>query len=104
MTSRRDVEQDIRRQLARDAQIGEAQLRQANVTTVDSVLDYLVERSYGSAARLLDAMDLLGAEGQGARALLNRASRRAADPIPPGLPKPFAPPDAPRPGRLDGPA
>jgi hypothetical protein len=43
-------------------------------------------------------MDLLGSEDLTARALLNRASRRAGDPIPPGLAKPFTPLDAPRPG------
>ena len=94
---RRDVEMDLRRQLSRDAVIGEAQLRRGSVTTVDSVLDYLVSRSYGSAERLLDARDLLGEQDQGARALLMRASRRAADPIPAGPPKPFSAPDAPRP-------
>lgn len=64
----------------------------------DSVIDYLVRRAYGDPARLLDAMDLLGSEDLTARALLNRASRRAGDPIPPGLAKPFTPLDAPRPG------
>jgi hypothetical protein len=48
------------------------------------VLDYLVERSFGSADRLLDARDLLGEPDLEARALLLRASRRAADPIPSG--------------------
>jgi hypothetical protein len=70
--------------------------------TVDAVLDYLVSRSFGSADRLLDARDLLGAQDQGARALLLRASRRAADPIPPCPPRPFAPPDAPRRGLMTG--
>jgi hypothetical protein len=89
------VEQDFRHRLAGDAQIGEAQLRHGSMTTVDSVLDYLVSRSYGSADRLLSARDLLGANDHGARALLLRASRRAADPIPAGPPKPFSAPDAP---------
>jgi hypothetical protein len=71
---------------------------------VDSILDYLLERSYGSAVRLLDARGLLGADDQEARAMLLKASRRAADPIPAGRPKPFSPPDAPRPRREDGPA
>jgi hypothetical protein len=94
---RRDVEADLRVQLSRDAIIGEKQLRHSSSSSVDNVLDYLVSRAYGSPDRLLDARDLLGAQDQGARALLLRASRRAADPIPPAPPKPFAPPDAPTP-------
>ena len=43
---RRDVEKDLRR---------------SSSSSVDSVLDYLVDRSYGSPDRLLDARDLLGA-------------------------------------------
>jgi hypothetical protein len=101
---RRDVEHDIRVRLGRDAQIGVAQLRYGNMTNVDAVLDYLVGRAYGSPERILDAMELVGAEDLPARALLNRASRRAADPIPAEPPKPFSPPDAPRPRRVDGPA
>lgn len=101
---RRDVEADIRHRLARDAQICAAQLRHSSATSVDTSLNYLVERAYDSPERILDAMELLGADDLPARALLNRASRRAADPIQPGPPKPFAPPDAPRPGRVDGPA
>jgi hypothetical protein len=97
MGGRRDVEADLRRQLSRDAQIGEAQLRHGGMTTVDSVLDYLVSRAYGSADRLLDAMELLGEQAAGARALLNRAARRAADPQPAAPPRPFSAPDAPRP-------
>jgi len=96
MPPHRDVESDIRHRLARDAQIGSAHLRETSSTTVDAILDYLVERSYGSADRLLDARDLLGEQDQGARALLLRASRRAADPQPPQPPQPFAPPDASR--------
>ena len=58
---RRNVEGDLRQQLARDAQIGEAQLRRGSTTTVDSRCScYLVRRSYGSADRLLDGMGLLG--------------------------------------------
>jgi hypothetical protein len=101
---RRDVETDLRHLLSRDAVIGEKQLRRSSMSSVDNVLDYLVSRAYGSPDRLLDARDLLGAQDQGARALLLRASRRAADPIPAGRPKPFSPPDAPRPRREDGPA
>jgi hypothetical protein len=97
MPSRRDVEAELRRQLSRDAVIGEAQLRRGSVTTVDSVLDYLVSRAYGSPDRLLDVRDLLGQQDAGARALLLRASRRAADPVPPEPPRPFSPPAAPIP-------
>jgi hypothetical protein len=101
---RREVESDIRQRIARDAVIGEKQLRHSSSSSVDNVLDYLVSRAHGSPDRLLDTRDLLGAQDQGARAPLLRASRRAADPIPPAPPKPFAPPDAPRPRRVDGPA
>ncbi len=93
---RRDVESDLRHLLSRDAVIGEKQLRRGNMGGVDAVLDYLVSRAYGSADRLLDARDLLGEQDHGARALLLRASRRAADPVPPEPPRPFAAPDAPR--------
>jgi hypothetical protein len=93
---RRDVEKDLRHQLSRDAVIGEKQLRRSSSSSVDSVLDYLVDRSYGSPDRLLDARDLLGAQDAGARALLNRAARRAADPQPAAHPRAFSPPDAPR--------
>ena len=96
MPPHRDVESDLRHRLARDAQICVAQLRHSSATSVDTSLDYLVERAYGSPERILDAMELLGSEDLPARAPLNRASRRAADPIPPRPPKPFAPPDAPR--------
>ena len=84
--SRRDVETDLRHQLSRDAVIGEAQLRRSAMTTVDSVLDYLVSRAYGDPERLLDAMDLLGQQDADARALLTRAARRAADPLGPAAP------------------
>jgi hypothetical protein len=94
---RRDVERDIRVRLGRDAQIGVAQLRHGSMTSVDAVLDYLIERAYQSPERLVDARDLLGEEDLSARALLIRASRRPADPIPPGPPRPFSPPDAPIP-------
>jgi hypothetical protein len=94
---RRDVETDLRRQLSRDAVIGEKQLRRSSMTSVDSVLDYFVSRAYGSADRPLDARDQLGEQDQGARALLLRASRRAGDPQPPEPPRPFTAPDAPRP-------
>jgi hypothetical protein len=94
---RRDVEDDLRHQLSRDAVIGEKQLRRSSSSSVDNVFDYLVSRAYGSPDRLLDARDLLGQQDQGARALLLRASRRAADPQPAAHPRPFSPPDAPRP-------
>jgi hypothetical protein len=82
---RRDVEDDLRHQLSRDAVICEKQLRHGSMTSVDSVLDYLVGRAYRSPDRLLDARDLLGQQD----------ARRAADPQPAGQPRPFAPPDAP---------
>ena len=52
---RRNVELDLRQRIARDAQIGVPQLRHASMTSVESVLNYLVSRSYGSTDRLLDA-------------------------------------------------
>ena len=46
---RRDVEDDLRHLLSRDAVIGEKQLRRSSATGgVDAVLDYLVSRAYGS--------------------------------------------------------
>jgi hypothetical protein len=96
MAGRRNVEQDLRHQISPDAVVGEAQLRRGSMTTVDSVLDYLIDRAYGDPERLLDAMDLLGQQDAGARALLTRAARRAANPQPPPPPRPFAPPDASR--------
>jgi hypothetical protein len=95
---RRDVEADIRQQLAEHAKLEVRLLRASSATTPDAAIDRLVDRAFGSPERLLDARELLGdEEDQGARALLLRASRRAADPQPPAPPKPFAPPDAPRP-------
>ena len=94
---RRNVEDDLRHLLSRDAVIGEKQLRRSSATGgVDAVLNYLVGRAYGSPDRLLDARDLLRQQDAGARALLLRASRRAADPQPAAHPRPFSPPDAPR--------
>ena len=65
--------------------------------TLDSVINYLVSRAYGSPDRLLDARDRLGQPDAEARALLFRASRTAADPQPPAPPRLFSAPDAPRP-------
>jgi len=99
---RRDVEADIRAKLGRNARTEVRLLRASSDTTVDAAIDRLVGTAYGSPDwlrdRLRDAADLLGpedaaddVEGQGARALLRRAVRRAADPIPPAPPKPFLP-------------
>lgn len=90
---RRDVEADLRQRLARDAQIGVASLRRSHGTP-ETVIDYLVSRAYGSPDRLLDARDRLGEPDSEARALLLRASRRAADPVPEPLPQPLKPLDA----------
>jgi hypothetical protein len=43
---RRNVEDDLRHQLGRDAVIGEKQLRHGSMTSVDAVLDYLVDRAF----------------------------------------------------------
>jgi hypothetical protein len=96
MAGKRNVEQNLRVQLGRDARIAVGALRRGQ-GTVESVLDYLVSRAYGSPDRLLDARDLLGQPDAEARALLLRASRRAMDPIPAQPPKPFTLPDAPKP-------
>jgi len=95
---RRDVEADIRAKLGRNARTEVRLLRASSDTTVDAAIDRLVGTAYGSPDRLRDAADLLGpedaaddVEGQGARPLLRRAVRRAADPIPPAPPQPFLP-------------
>lgn len=91
------MERDIRQQLGQEAITAVKVLRRGTTTTVDGAIDYLIERAYKSPDRLLDARDLLGQQDLEARALLLRASRRAADPVPPEHPRPFSPPDAPRP-------
>lgn len=93
MPERRDVEADLRQQLGRDARIALRQLRRSSETTVEASIDYLVDRAYRSPDRLLDARDRLGQEDLEARALLLRASRPAADPLPPAPPRPYQPPD-----------
>ena len=94
---RRNVEQDLRHQLSRDAVIGAKQLCHGSMGGVDAVLDDLVDRALKSRDRLLDARDLRGQQDAEARALLLRASRRAADPQPPQPPRPFGAPDVPGP-------
>jgi hypothetical protein len=91
----RDVEVDLRHRLSREAVTSVVVLRRGT-TTVDATLDYLVSGAYGSSDRLTDARDLLGQQDIEARALLNRAARRAADPQPATHPRPFFPPDTPR--------
>jgi hypothetical protein len=93
---RRDVEADLRQQLSRDAVASVAVLHRGT-TTVEASLDYLVSRAFGDPQRLLDAMDLLDPQDAEARGLLDGTARRAADPRPPELPRPFSPPEAPRP-------
>ena len=90
---RRDVEADLRALLARDARACVKMLRTSSMTTVDAALDGLVDRAFGDPGRLRDAVDLLGEEHGEAQALLRRAARRAADPQPPGPPRPFSAPD-----------
>jgi hypothetical protein len=91
---RRDVEADLREQLARNVKVY-VKLIRSTQTTVDAALDGLVRESFGSPERLRDAAELLGEDDGEARALLVRAVRRAADP-PPQPPRPYAPPDASR--------
>jgi hypothetical protein len=92
---RRDIERDARERLGQETRTTVKLLRRSE-TTFDATLDYLVSRAWGSSDRLLDARDQLGQQDAEARALLLRASRRAADPVPPQPPRPFASPDAPR--------
>jgi hypothetical protein len=91
----RDVETDLRHQLSREAVTSVAVLRRGT-TTVEATLDHLVSRAYGSSDRLMDARDLLGQQDIEARALLNPAARRAADPQAATHPRPFSLPYAPR--------
>jgi hypothetical protein len=91
----RDVEQDIRDQLGRDAKI-DVKLVRSTQTTVDAALDGLVREAFGSPERLRDAAELLGEDDGEARALLARAVRRAADPSLPAAPRPSPAPDASR--------
>jgi hypothetical protein len=94
----RDAEQDIRRQLAEQAR-GEAQLlRSGSITTPNASVHKLIDKAHGSPERLRDAAALLGEEDQEALALLTRAHRLAQFPVQdPSPPKPFSPPNAPRP-------
>jgi hypothetical protein len=110
-SSRRDVEQDIRVKLGRNARTEVLWLRTSSASSVDAAIDRLVTTAHGSPDGLRDAVDLRGpevddedVETRGAQALLRRAVRRAADPQPQAPPKPFLPPDAPRRGRSDDPA
>ena len=90
------MEADLRALLARDARACVKMPRTSSMTTVDAALDGLVDRAFGDPGRLQDAVDLLGDEHAEALALLRRAVRRAADPQPPGPPRPFSAPDAPQ--------
>jgi hypothetical protein len=96
---RRDVEADIRQQLAELAKLEVRLLRASSDTTPDAAIDRLIDKAFGSPERLRDAAGLLGGEDQEALALLARAQRLATYPVQdPRPPKPFSPPDAPRPG------
>jgi hypothetical protein len=98
MAGKRDVEQDIRWRLAEEARGEVRLLRSGALTTPDASVGRLIDRAYGSPERLRGAAALLGEEDQEALALLTRAQRLAAFPVQdPSPPKPFSPPDAPRP-------
>ena len=98
MAGRRDVEQDIRWQLAAEARGEVRLLRSGSITTPNASVDRLINGAYGSPERLRDAAALLGEDEQEALALLTRAHRLAQYPVQdPAPPKPFAPPDAPTP-------
>lgn len=93
-----DAEHDIRRQLTEQAR-GDAHLmRSGSSTTPDGAVDRLISKADGVPERLRDAAALLGEEDQEALALLTRAHRLAQFPVQdPSPPKPFSPPNAPRP-------
>jgi len=96
---RRDVESDLRHQLAEQARLEVKLLRASSDSTPNAAIDRLIDRAFGDPVRLRDAAALLGGEDQEALALLTRAQRLAAFPVQdPHPPKPFSPPDAPRGG------
>ena len=95
---RRDVESDLRDQLAVQAKLEVKLLRASSATTPDAAIDRLIDKAFGDPVRLRDAAALLGEEDQEALALLTRAHRLAQYPVQdPRPPKPFSRPDAPRP-------
>lgn len=102
MTSRRDVEADIRAKLAAEAKGQVRMLRGSSITSPDASIDRLITAAYGSPERLRDAAALLDPEAdREALALLTRAHRLAQYPVQdPAPPKPFSPPSAPGPQRL----
>lgn len=57
MTSRRDVEADIRVKFGQNARTEVRWLRTSSSTTVDAAIDRLVDTAYGSPDRLRDAAD-----------------------------------------------
>jgi hypothetical protein len=83
---RRDVESDLPRLVARDAQIAVRGLRRGQ-GQVDDSLDYLMSRARTSPDILLDARDLLGEPDAEALALLYRAARLAGYPVEPEPPR-----------------
>jgi hypothetical protein len=89
MSGRRsDVESDLPRLLARDAQIAVQAMRRHGSTNVEPSLDFLISRAYKSPDMLLDARDLLGEQDAEARALLYRAARLARYQVEPEPPRP----------------
>jgi hypothetical protein len=93
---KRDVEPELRRQLAEQARREVELLRASSATTPNAAVDRLIDKAYGSPERLRDAAALLGEEDREALALLTRAHRLAQFPVQdPSPPRPFSPPDAP---------
>jgi len=96
MTSRRDIEQDLRERLVRGAKTYVILLARGT-TTVDAAIDGLLRHAFGASARLWDAAEALGVDDPAATealALLIRAARRAEDPQVPELPPRRQPPNA----------
>jgi len=73
---------DLRRVVARDAQIAARRLRRRG-GPVDASIDFLIRRAHRSPDVLLDARHLLGKQDAEARALLYRAVRLTGSPADP---------------------
>ena len=91
---RRDVEADLRRQLATSARQFLILIDRRQTTATGAVLQ-LAKESFNDPARLRDGVALLDEQADAdAVALLTRATRYAEDPPGPAVPPRLAPPDA----------
>ena len=91
------MEADLREAPAESARLEVRLVRRSSRTTPSAAIDRLIDMAYGSPERLWDAAGLLGEGEQEPLALLTRAQLLVHYPVAPALPKPFSPPDAPRP-------